>query len=232
MLPRVSSRVLRPVWRSFTQRFIANAAAHVRKGGHAMVWRKGPSTPIAWMLAPCDAKGNIPELSLWSMLALEKSTYEVVTRGPAKGLAIMRIPRAYEQAVEEWCERDSMWTETTRWVEFDCLECGACCRDNKVVLYDEDYARWHAADRDDLAGRAYLRNEKGRVMLKLRRVEGKPCVHLLSDNKCHIYELRPFNCSSFPVGSEPCLESRRDGLKIVDGAPILPREESYYPSRL
>lgn len=232
MLRGVTTRVTRPVWRSFTQRYLANAATHVRAGGHALVWKRGPASPIAWMLVPCDADGDVPELSFWSILALEKNTYELVRGGCAKGLAILRIPRAYEQAVEEWCERDSIWPGTTRDVAFDCLECGSCCRDNHVKLYDEDFTRWTDAGRDDLAGRAYLRTVKGRVMLRLRKDPQKSCVHLADDNKCNIYALRPFNCSSFPVGSEPCLESRRDEMNRVDGAPILPREMGFYPRRV
>lgn len=197
-----------------------------------MVWRPGPtarSKPVAWMLLPTDGEGTPTELATWSMLALEKSSFEIVRSGAAKGLATMRIPRDYEQAVEEWCERDSKWTGTTRVVAFDCLECGSCCRDNRVVLYDEDYARWKQAGRDDLFGKPYLRNVKGIVMLRLRNEEPKNCVHLKSDNKCGIYALRPSNCSTFPVGSEPCLESRREEMNEIDGAPLREPEDHFVP---
>jgi Fe-S-cluster containining protein len=195
-----------------------------------MVWRRGTSKrPVAWMLLPTDAEGTPTELATWSMLALEKSSFEIVRAGAAKGLATMRIPRDYEQAVEEWCERDSKWSGTTRDVGFDCLECGSCCRDNRVILYDEDYARWKAAGRDDLFGKPYLRNVKGIVMLRLRNDEEKNCVHLKSDNKCGIYAIRPYNCSSFPVGSEPCLESRREELDDIDGAPLREPEDRFVP---
>lgn len=200
-----SSLVRRPLWRSFTQRFLANAVAHVRAGGHAMVWRPGPSRPVAWMLLPCGPDGEITELAMWSLLALEKRNYTVIRRGPAKGLATMRIPRAYEEAVERWCERDSKWPGSTREIELDCTRCAACCRNNRVVLDEDDFARWRAAGRDELTSKAYTRTSKGVVVLRLK--QDKTCVHL-QGTLCGIYPLRPDNCSSFPVGSEPCLESR------------------------
>jgi hypothetical protein len=201
----VSNVVRRPLWRSFTQRFLANAAAHVRAGGHAMVWRPGPTKPVAWMLLPCGPEGEITELGLWSMLSLNKRNYEVIDSGPAKGLATMRIPRDYEAAVEAWCERDSKWPGATREIELDCVACSACCRANRVVLDDDDFARWRAAGRDDLRGRAYTRTSKGAVVLRLKA--DKTCVHL-NGTLCGIYTLRPDNCSLFPAGSEPCLQSR------------------------
>ena len=195
-----------------------------------MVWRAGTGRkPTAWMLLPANADGDVPELTMWSILALERNAFEIVKRGAAKGLATMRIPRDYEQAVEEWCERDSMWPGTSREVAFDCLECGSCCRDNRVVLYDEDYARWHAANRDDLAGRPYTRNVKGIVMLKLRNDRQKNCVHLHDDNKCGIYQYRPYNCSSFPVGCVRCLVSVRYDFNLIDGAPLREARDHFKP---
>jgi Fe-S-cluster containining protein len=209
-----STKIRRPLWRSYSQRFIANAAAHVRAGGHALLWRPGPSSPVAWMLLPLDAEGDMPLMATWSMLALEKRRFDVVRRGPARGLATMRIPRDYETAVEGWCERDAMWPGATREIELDCVTCAACCRNNRVQLEPEDYALWRANDRKDLAGRAYTRRRDGQVLLRLR-TDGA-CVHL-QGALCDIYPLRPDACRVFPAGSEPCLESRREEFGANDG---------------
>ena len=57
-------KIRRPLWRSFTHRFIANAVRHVREGGHALVWRPGTAKkPVAWMLLPCGPEGELPELA-------------------------------------------------------------------------------------------------------------------------------------------------------------------------
>lgn len=213
-LRTVSSKIIqRPLWRSFNERFLKNAAEHVRAGGHAMVWRKGPARPVAWMLLPCGPDGEVPELAFWSMLSLSKRAYDVIKRGPAKGLATMRIPRDYEDAVEQWCERDSRWPGATREIELDCMDCAACCTRNRVLLDEDDFARWRAAGREDLLGKAYVRKDKGKVVLRLR--PDGTCVHL-QDKLCGIYALRPDNCSAFPAGSEPCLQSRLDEFGVVD----------------
>lgn len=179
----------------------------MKAGGHAIVWRpgKGPK-PVAWMLLPTGPDGELPELSFWSILALDKRKYELVDKGPAKGLATMRVPRALEYVVDEWCERDAKHMGTTRTIVLDCVKCAACCRENRVILYDDDFARWKQAGRDDLRGKAYTRNDKGDVVLRLK-TEDKTCVHL-NGKFCGIYPLRPDNCSMFPAGSEPCLTSR------------------------
>lgn len=206
--------VLRPLWRSFTQRFIANAATHVRAGGHAMVWRPGTGKkPVAWMLLPTDASGDLTELGFWSALALERNTYERLKSGPAKGLATLRIPRDFEHAVESWCERDSRWPGSTRAVQLDCLTCASCCKRNRVQLDDDDFARWHEADRDDLSQKPYTRTEKGITLVQLKK--SGDCVHL-DGVYCGIYALRPDNCRLFPVGSEPCLGARKEELGVEE----------------
>lgn len=164
--------------------------------------------PVAWMLLPCGPDGEMPELSFWTILALEKRAYEVVPSGLAKGLATLRAPRDLEATLESWCERDSAFAGATRRIVLDCVACAACCTKNRVVLYDEDFARWKAAGRDDLRGKAYTRTDKGEVVLKLRKSDGG-CVHL-NGTLCGIYTMRPDNCSMFPAGSEPCLTSREE----------------------
>lgn len=205
--------IRRPLWRSFTERFIDNAVTHVGRGGHAMLWRRGTAKPVAWMLLPCTVDGALPELAFWSILGIDKRTWSAIPSGVAKGLATMRIPRDREWAVEEWCERDSKWQGSTRDVELDCLTCAACCIRNRVVLDADDLARWNAANRQDLAGKAYTRTVNGEVVLRLAPDGG--CVHLRG-KACSIYALRPDNCSVFPAGSEPCLASREEEFGWTD----------------
>jgi Fe-S-cluster containining protein len=166
------------------------------------------------MLLPCGDDGAVTELGYWSILALDKRRYQVIRSGRAKGLATSRIPRDLEYAVEEWCERDARWPGTTREVELDCTTCAACCKSNRVVLDDPDFRRWREAGRGDLAGKAYVRTDRGEVVLRLRK-DDKACVHLRG-TLCGIYAVRPDNCSLFPAGSEPCLGSRKEELDIVD----------------
>ncbi len=103
-----------------------------------------------------------------------------------------------------------------RTIDLDCLECGACCKDNEVILNKADVARFKKGGRPELARPPYTRTKDGTLYLRL--LKSKDCRHLASDNKCGIYELRPLACSEFPVGSEPCLFSREEELGVTDGA--------------
>src|SRR5262249_40869446 len=114
-------------------------------------------------------------------------------------------------------ERDSVFPGPTRTMILDCLACGACCKENEVVLEDEDLERFAGAGRTELARRPLARRRKdGRLVLVL--LKNKRCRHLGGDNRCGIYPIRPNACSEFPAGSECCLFSREEELGIVDGA--------------
>jgi hypothetical protein len=206
----------RPVWRSFTEKWLKNAAEWVRRGGAALVWRKTASVPSAWLLLPLDADGAMPEMAYWALLALYRDTYTAITRGHAKGLAWSRVQHAYEHEVELWCERDSVHLAPVRKLELDCLACGACCEKNRVVLDGDDFARFTEAGRPELLKKPWVRTVKG-VKLMALQPNGK-CVHLQHDNRCDIYALRPDNCRWFPAGTEPCLIARREERGWIDGA--------------
>ena len=117
-------------------------------------------------------------------------------------------------AIREWCDRDSGYDGPTRHAVLDCIECGACCRDNRAVVEPGDLRAWRRAERRDLLSRAYLKRSNGQIVLRLTTT-GR-CLHLDSGNRCRIYELRPSNCRAFPVGSEACLAARLETLGIVD----------------
>jgi len=203
------------VWRRFVPRFLDRAADWVRAGGQAAV--VFDDTRIDLLLG-ADACGAITEQSLWAVLALEQRRYRKVKDGPAQGLFLVRVMAHARAAALDWCERDSILEHATRVLELDCLQCGACCHDADVLLEPDDLERFRAAGRAELVGRSYVKRARdGKVTLRFAK-DGR-CQHLHVDNKCRIYELRPFNCSVFPVGSEACLAARESTLRIRDGAP-------------
>jgi Fe-S-cluster containining protein len=209
-------RVVRPIVRQFKVAFAREAARHVRAGGHAIVWE---SEKRARLVIPVPKKGDEGDLGLWSIMDLGKWRWRKIESGPLRGLASMIIPGDCYDIVRHRAERDSTLEGTTREVDFDCLACGACCKDNEVVLYDVDVRRLKKGGREDLTRPPFARKDKeGRLVFTLKKTKAKECKHLGSDNKCGVYELRPDACSTFPVGSECCLFARETELGIVDGA--------------
>ena len=206
----------RPLWRAFPEESLTGAAAFVRAGGHGVVWAPGRARPAAWLLLPCGTDGTLSPLSQWVVMILGRRTYALVSSRPARGLALLRVPRRFEQRVSGWCERDETWPGATRTIALDCTACGACCVGCRAVLRPPDLTRWHRAGRTDLAARSYIRRQNGRLLLRLRDSDNA-CVHL-DQKSCGIYPLRPYVCRIFPVGSEGCLDARRIVLGAVDGA--------------
>ena len=203
----------RPVWRSYRERYLPDAAAHVRAGGFAAVTYGEDRVKL---LLPRGEDGKLAEPSLWVLLAIELRRWGWARTGPARGLAAAWLKTATDRdIVRAWCERDSKHPAPLRRMRLDCLSCGVCCTYNRVVLEKEDYQRWRKAGRIDLGGRAYTRTSNGKVVLRLTRAQA--CVHLDEHSKkCAIYELRPLNCRAFPVASEPCLSAREESLGVVD----------------
>lgn len=204
----------RPVWRRFVPRFESRAAAWVRSGGLSAIQRSEKHIDL---LLGVDGAGEITEAALWAVLALEQRRYVRVKEGPAKGLFVARAAPHSLYAVLDWCDRDSMHEGPTRAMDLDCLACAACCCDSNVLLDDSDLQRFRDAGRADLTKSAYIkRSRDGKV--RLRFIGRGRCQHLMGDNKCAIYAIRPFNCSVFPVGSEACLAARESTLGIRDDA--------------
>lgn len=221
--PMPAATVDRPVWRRFESRFYDRAVDWVRAGGAAAVVVPAArtarsSTPRRVdMLLGMDERGDIAETAYWALLSLEQKRWVRVPRGKGKGLGIARVQPHALDAVLDWCERDSIHPGPTRRLRYDCLECGACCHDSNVILYPEDLDRFREAGREDLLTSRYIQRRAGKV--RLRFVGTGPCQHLKRDLKCRIYEIRPFNCSVFPVGSEACLAARESTRGWRDGAP-------------
>ena len=141
------------------------------------------------LLLGIDDRGKITELGLWSVLAIEQQRWRRVKDGPAAGLATVRVRPAYEGAVMDWCERDSIHEGTTRRIELDCLDCGACCHEANVLLDLADFDRWRKAGRRDLLDKAYMKRKDGKVTLRF-----------LADGRCR---------NLGPPPHRPPAESRR-----------------------
>ncbi len=209
MTTSTSFEVRRPVVRSYLPPYLENAVKHVRAGGHAVI----RATPSWYLLLPCDDEGAIPELSAWALMDLGLETHTRVRTGPAKGLVRARVPASVKSIVEGWIERDSVERKSTAVETLDCVECGACCRENDVLLEREDFKRWRDAERDDLASGEFLRARKR----KLKLLPNGDCVHLRG-NLCGIYDVRPNNCRAFPAGSECCLFARDEAKERAAAA--------------
>lgn len=207
-------KVVRPVVRSFRWQYLEEAAAWVRSGGHAVVWLAPRKARFVFAR---PARGDDHDLGWWAVLDMGRLSYKVARPGTLfAGLAYVAVPHDCYAIVHDRVVRDSIHAGPTRALELDCLECGACCRDNFVELDDVDIERFEKAGRGDLARPPYARRKDGAVVLVLQ--PNKDCQHLGSDNKCGIYAIRPDACSHFPVGSECCLSSREEEMEIVDGA--------------
>ena len=212
----------RPIVRSFKRKYTKEAAAHVRAGGHAIVWENDNRALLLFQSPPAD----VPEdYGAWAVYDMGKWRWHNHTRGTLKGLSTTLVPRDCLWIAKRRTERDSIHPGPTRKMDLDCTKCAACCRDNEVILQDDDVKRFKDAGRGELARAPFAkRNADGRLVLTL--LPNKKCRHLKRDNKCGIYELRPHPCSEFPAGSECCLFAREDVLGIYDGVKPAPENEA------
>jgi uncharacterized protein len=205
--------VFRPIVRSFKRRFMKEAAAHVRAGGHAIIWE---NEKRAVLVFKTPEEGDDDDFGAWAVYDMGKWKWHDHTKGTLKGLSSTLVPRDCLWIARRRTERDSVHPGATRRMAIDCTKCAACCQDNEVVLQDTDVARFKAGGRPELAKAPYAKRHKdGRLILTL--LPSKRCRHLATDNRCGIYELRPHPCSEFPMGSECCLFAREDILSIHDG---------------
>ncbi len=212
--------VLRPLVRSFTSKFTKEAAAHVRAGGHAVIWE---SKSRALLVFQEPKEGDEDDFGAWAVYDMGKWKWNVETRGALKGLATTLVPRDCHWIAKRRAERDSIHPGATRKIAWDCTKCAACCQDNEVVLLDEDVERFKKGGRPELAKPPFAKRHKdGRVILTL--LPNKRCRHLTKTNRCGIYSLRPHACSEFPMGSECCIFAREDILNLHDGA--VPEDEA------
>jgi Fe-S-cluster containining protein len=197
-------RVERPLWRRFAVGEEAAAKRHAKAGGISVI--AGRHWHLYGELGPRD-EPEPPLFVHWAIMAIEAARWGEVTEGPMRGLARAWIAPHWRERVQEWIDRDLAFDGATQTTPFDCMKCGACCMDNRVVLDEEDQARLRSSNDKKIYGR--VRRYAGLVLLPLVRSGHKPCVHL-HDLKCGIYPFRPNMCRDFPAGTEQCMTSRED----------------------
>lgn len=207
------SPVLRPIVRSFKRKFEKEAVAHVRAGGHAVVWDSDKRAELYFRTPP---QGHADDFGAWAVYDMGKSRWTNHKAGRFKGISSTLVPRDCLWIAKRRTERDSIHPGSTRAIAFDCTSCAACCRDNEVILQPSDVERFKEGGRPELAKPPYAKRHKdGRLILTL--LPNKRCRHLKRNNHCGIYELRPHPCSEFPMGSECCIFAREDVLGLQDG---------------
>ncbi|APS00659.1 YkgJ family cysteine cluster protein [Pajaroellobacter abortibovis] len=206
--------VVRPVVREFNSNQRLQAAAHVRAGGH-VIFRETASR--TYLIISPPRRGDGMDLGLWSLLDLGKSRYRLMRAGILRGLAFALVPRDCYDIVQDRIHRDSIYRRAVHRLSLNCLQCGACCKDNRVELGPEDVLRFRQAGRLELSKPPYTKRSDGKLILRL--TPSKTCFHLGADRRCAIYPFRPDACSQFPRGSECCLHARERELGLRDGAP-------------
>ena len=100
---------------------------------------------------------------------------------------------------------------------YDCLRCGACCR-NPVENRDEGSVEWVEVAADEPLARRpahaklLARNDAG--LLHLRLVDDGRCIALRGaigrHVSCSIYTLRPRGCRRVEPGDRSCLRYRAE----------------------
>jgi len=185
----------------------------VRSGGHAVLWT---SPERARLVLPRFRKDDQTALGRWAILDLGKSSYGVAKKGALRGLVTTPVPNDCLDIVREWATRDSIHRGPLRAMNLDCRECGACCKDNEVILEKQDFRRARRGNVLQKLQPPYTRKHRGKLMLRV--LGNGRCTHLGAGNSCGIYTHRPDACRYFPAGSECCLFAREEELGIVDGA--------------
>jgi uncharacterized protein len=204
-------RKVRPVVRSFRAAFEANALAWVRAGGHAIVWA---SAKKAWLVVPKPAANNPEDYGKWAAYDLGRRKLLVASKGPFAGFGVVSLKGDDLPIVETWGIRDATHTTPTRAMSLDCVACGACCKNNNVVLDAADMKRLRSGAPKTFVDR--VKRKDGRLVLTLL-ADGR-CAALTKKGMCGVYDYRPEACREFPAGTECCLFAREEGLGIVDGA--------------
>ncbi len=91
--------------------------------------------------------------------------------------------------------------------EYDCENCGACCRCFPIFASESDAEREPAIRRETRKLEPHLSTED-----KAYQMHPLPfhtsCAFLQKDQLCRIYETRPEVCRRFEAGSAQCIEAR------------------------
>ncbi len=201
----------RPVVRSFRQKYLKNALAWVRASGHAIVWE---SEKRATLVVPKPLTNTPGDYGKWAAYDLGRRLLRIAKVGPFRGFGVVSLKGDDLPIVESWTIRDAVHRGPTRTLHLDCVACGACCKNNHVVLDAADMKRLRSG-----APRAFVdrvKRQDGRLVLTLLS-DGR-CAALSKQGMCKVYAYRPEACREFPSATECCLFAREEALGIIDGA--------------
>lgn len=80
--------------------------------------------------------------------------------------------------------------------EIDCLQCANCCKTTPALANNEDINRISKHLRittNEFVTQYIIKDSDGDSV-----INATPCPFLRQDNKCSIYEVRPFACKDYP----------------------------------
>ena len=105
---------------------------------------------------------------------------------------------------------------TTDLTEYDCTQCGACCRSFPIFASESDATREPAIRSETRQLAEHLQTEGMAYQLYPPPFQTR-CAFLKDDELCRIYETRPAVCRRFSAGSDQCIEARRrQGIESSD----------------
>ncbi|MFW9982232.1 MAG: YkgJ family cysteine cluster protein [Candidatus Thorarchaeota archaeon] len=122
-------------------------------------------------------------------------------------------------------------------VNFECTKCGACCREdsilvtltgrdlnhismglglntNELIQAVDFYITDDSISLDGLRDFPALNTEKGPAYIALKKMENGDCI-FLKENQCMIHAIRPVVCMSFPFVFQDEGEHRKWGLSAM-----------------
>ncbi len=100
--------------------------------------------------------------------------------------------------------------------EYDCTQCGACCRSFPIFASKTDAVQEPAIRTETRALPEHLQTEDKAYQLFPLPFQ-TCCPYLKEDELCRIYESRPSVCRRFEAGSEQCIEARRrQGIGLAE----------------
>ena len=100
--------------------------------------------------------------------------------------------------------------ETTKQLSITCEHCGACCRDMRVPLFEIGESDELPRTCDAVDELATFREHVNDTLLA-SDIDFWPCCWLnLATMACRHYASRPAVCREFEVGSDECLQHRKN----------------------
>lgn len=92
--------------------------------------------------------------------------------------------------------------------EVDCLDCANCCKSIPPLINQEDVKRitkFLDIPISDFYKKNVTIDEDGDMVLNTT-----PCIFLLPDNKCKVYEVRPLGCREYPLTDQDLFAENMD----------------------